>query len=189
MSEIVAAIAGALVTACLAWLVYSYRNKIVYSITGIGSNVTITGGDIVPTTSPAARKTITSQRLILTNRGFRTLSNVELHWPLSDMPVVTNVSNTSGLSRAAVKTHFEEKILRIAIDTLPRNEEITIDTLSVGYGEWPGRELRGTGGSYQVIRKTLYESNRAMWSATGWGAASVIWIIFYIVVPAVTHAR
>jgi len=183
---IIAVIVGVVLTTLIAFGNHVYRNKIVYSSATVSGRVCVAGGVIGGLTGDETGRPIATQRLSIKNHGIRSLDNVELHWPVSNKPVFWEVSKTTELSAASVLLDHERDFVKISISSFPSGEDLSIDLIFSGY-EWQGKDLKGTGGRYKIVRKAAFDLARSTFLLGVTVLWVTLWLLFNVVSPMITY--
>lgn len=170
---------GCVVTGVISYLVYSYRNVILYSSRSHAVHFTLDGRNLVFSdeyTSPQ----ICVTSITLRNKGLRALDDTELHWNMSDPLFKSEVSKTRTISPNAVIIAQQDKYVSIRIPHFPKGEEIEIEAFSNGR-ENAWCKIEGTGGRYKVESVNRYITASSL-------ASGVIWTLGAMIAAAVVMA-
>lgn len=146
----------ALITALIALVAYLYRNQIAYDLQTITADVSGVGNSFSLERDQGLTRQLNARRVTFQNHGFRTLENVELHIRTRQKAQSIEIETPTTLSSQAIETVAEERVLRIKIPTFPPKEKISIIFLTVGWAEHSSSPVRGTGGKYKLIRKSVH---------------------------------
>jgi hypothetical protein len=170
VSEIVAAIVGALSTAAIAYIAFQYRAKIGSELTYFSAEAEGSSGILI---SPYASKHIGLTRVRLVNVGLRHLSNVELHLDRTN-EVFSSSIVTSSVSENSIIVSPSEDYVSIKISEFPIAERIDVIIAQCGWPPMPGRSVRGAGGSYKVVDLKRYEVFKKSLGDMGWIFAALL---------------
>ncbi|MCZ4341921.1 hypothetical protein O4H52_09915 [Sphingomonadaceae bacterium G21617-S1] len=156
LEAIFGAVAGVLVTALVTYIVRSYKNVILYETRSHSVRFRLNEREVVHSNDYSSPE-ICLDSLKLRNKGYRDLSDVELHWRMNNSIFRIEVTNTKTISPNAIDVTPQDKYVAIKIRHLPKGEELEIDIFSNGHDHgWT--KVDGTGGAYRVEKENSYLS-------------------------------
>ena len=163
----------------IPFAVSRYRNKIVFELINVQIGLK-DHNEVVDFTSDAdGYGTLNATKVIITNHGFRELANVTLTLPNSNKPMRVRLSDPTTLARDDVSITIADKNIRIAVDTLPRNERLEIQYCTIGTIEWQSKMLKGAGSKFEIVKNQKYLDRK--------NGVSFWWLMACLVVSLISH--
>jgi hypothetical protein len=157
--------------ALIALGVYLYRSVIAYEFVSLSQQFFIVEGQIslvdeAPPFTFATRTNINLERLTVQNVGLKNLKSITLHLEHTQPLFDRTVKSTKSIGKGTVHFANEGDDLLIRIDELPRHEQVVLEFSNLGVYLGEMRDLKGSSGSYRVVRRMHFEVARqiVLWS-------------------------